>query len=124
MKIIRSYIDKPNQVWSTDITYIRLEKGFVYLAAIIDWNTKKILLWKLPNTMDISLTIGVLTDALFRYPKPEILNTDQGSKYRHPSKPTRQFIFIPLSKLSLTVKDSQKLPLGYLLATMFCYQVD
>ncbi len=74
-------VDKPNQVWSTDITYIRLEKGFVYLAAIIDWNTKKILSWKLSNTMDISLTTSVLNDALFHYPKPEILNTDQGSQY-------------------------------------------
>jgi len=74
-------IDTPNKVWSTDITYIKLEKGFVYLAAIIDWNTKKILSWKLSNTMDISLTTGVLNDALALYPKPEIFNTDQGSQY-------------------------------------------
>jgi len=74
-------IDTPNQVWSTDITYIKLEKGFVYLAAIIDWNTKKILSWKLSNTMDVSLTTSVLLDALSKYPKPEILNTDQGSQY-------------------------------------------
>ena len=74
-------VDTPNQVWSTDITYIKLEKGFVYLAAIIDWNTKKILSWKLSNTMDVSLTTSVLLDALSRYPKPEILNTDQGSQY-------------------------------------------
>ena len=74
-------IDSPNKVWSTDITYIKLEKGFVYLAAVIDWNTKKILSWKLSNTMDISLTTGVLNDALARYPKPEIFNSDQGSQY-------------------------------------------
>ncbi len=74
-------IEKPNQVWSTDITYIKLEKGFVYLAAIIDWNTKKILSWKLSNTMDISLTTSVLNEALSLYPKPEIFNTDQGSQY-------------------------------------------
>lgn len=74
-------IDTPNKVWSTDITYIRLEKGFVYLAAIIDWNTKKILSWKLSNTMDISLTTGVLNEALSLYSKPEIFNTDQGSQY-------------------------------------------
>jgi len=74
-------IDKPNQVWSTDITYIKLEKGFVYLAAIIDWNTKKILSWKLSNTMDVSLTTAVLNEALSLYPKPEIFNTDQGSQY-------------------------------------------
>ena len=77
----RVVIDTPNQVWSTDITYIKLEKGFVYLAAIIDWNTKKILSWKLSNTMDVSLTTSVLLDALSKYPKPEILNTDQGSQY-------------------------------------------
>ena len=74
-------IDTPNKVWSTDITYIRLEKGFAYLAAIIDWNTKKILSWKLSNTMDVSLTTTVLKEALALYPKPEIVNTDQGSQY-------------------------------------------
>lgn len=74
-------IEKANQVWSTDITYIRLEKGFAYLAAIIDWNTKKILSWKLSNTMDVSLTTGVLKEALALYPKPDIINTDQGSQY-------------------------------------------
>lgn len=74
-------IDTPNRVWSTDITYIRLEKGFAYLAAIIDWNTKKILSWKLSNSMDISLTTGVLKEALSLYPKPEIFNSDQGSQY-------------------------------------------
>jgi putative transposase len=58
-----------------------LEKGFVYLAAIIDWHSKKILSWKLSNTMDISLTTGVLREALALYPKPEIFNTDQGSQY-------------------------------------------
>jgi putative transposase len=74
-------IDTPNKVWSTDITYIKLEKGFVYLAAIIDWNTKKILSWKLSNTMDVKLTTDVLNDALAKYPKPEIFNSDQGSQY-------------------------------------------
>ncbi len=74
-------IDRANKVWSTDITYIKLEKGFVYLAAIIDWHSKKILSWKLSNTMDVSLTISVLNEALALYPKPEIFNTDQGSQY-------------------------------------------
>lgn len=74
-------IDIPNKVWSTDITYIKLEKGHVYLAAIIDWNTKKILSWKLSNTMDISLTTSILNEALSLFPKPEIFNTDQGSQY-------------------------------------------
>jgi putative transposase len=74
-------IDKVNQVWSTDITYIKLGTGFVYLAAIIDWHSKKILSWKLSNTMDNSLVTSVLKEALVLYPKPEIFNTDQGSQY-------------------------------------------
>jgi len=77
----RVVIEKINQVWSTDITYIKLEKGFVYLAAIIEWHSKKILSWKLSNTMDISLVTAVLNEALVFYPKPEIFNTDQGSQY-------------------------------------------
>jgi len=74
-------IDTPNKVWATDITYIKLEKGFVYLAAVIDWNSKKILSWKLSNTMDVKLTTDVLNEALTLYSKPEIFNTDQGSQY-------------------------------------------
>jgi len=74
-------IDTPNRVWSTDITYIKLEKGFVYLASIIDWHSKKILSWKLSNTMDVKLTTDVLKEALMLYPKPEIFNSDQGSQY-------------------------------------------
>jgi putative transposase len=74
-------IDRANKVWSTDITYIKLETGFVYLAAIIDWHSKKILSWKLSNTMDITLVTDVLKEALAFYPKPEIFNTDQGSQY-------------------------------------------
>ncbi len=86
LKDFRNYagqvvIENTNQVWSTDITYIKLEKGFVYLAAIIDWHSKKILSWKLSNTMDVSLTTSVLKEALALYPKPEIFNTDQGSQY-------------------------------------------
>ena len=77
----RVVVEMTNQVWSTDITYIKLDKGFVYLAAIIDWHSKKILSWKLSNTMDVSLTTSVLKEALALYPKPEIFNTDQGSQY-------------------------------------------
>jgi len=74
-------IDTPNKVWSGDITYIRLERGYAYLSVIIDWHTKKILSWKLSNTMDVRLTTDVLKDALNKYPKPEIFNSDQGSQY-------------------------------------------
>ena len=74
-------IDTPNKVWSTDITYIKLERGYVYLASIIDWHSKKILSWKLSNSMDVKLTTDVLKEALMLYPKPEIFNSDQGSQY-------------------------------------------
>ena len=70
-----------DQVWSADITYIKLARGFAYLAAIIDWHTKKVLAWKLSNTMDVSLTTDVLQTALERHGKPQIFNTDQGAQY-------------------------------------------
>lgn len=74
-------IDTPNKVWSADITYIKLQNGFAYLAAIIDWHTKKILSYKLSNTMDVHLTTRVLEEALMLYGKPDIFNSDQGSQY-------------------------------------------
>ena len=74
-------IDEANKVWSADITYIRLEHGYAYLAAIIDWYSKKILAWKLSNTMDTHLTTSVLNEALFKYAKPDIFNSDQGVQY-------------------------------------------
>ncbi|BCD92526.1 hypothetical protein fh0823_26650 [Francisella halioticida] len=74
-------IDKANNVWSADITYIRLECGYAYLAAIIDWHSKKILAWKISNTMDTHLTTSVLKEALFKYGKPDIFNSDQGTQY-------------------------------------------
>jgi len=74
-------IDKPNKVWSTDITYIKINGGMVYLAAIIDWYSKAILSWKISNCMDTDLVMGVLNDAIAKYGKPEIFNTDQGSQY-------------------------------------------
>jgi len=75
------FINKPNEVWSADITYIRLEKGYAYLAAVIDWNSKRILSWKVSSTMDTKLTTSVLNEALANNPKPKIFNTDQGSQY-------------------------------------------
>jgi len=74
-------VDKPNEVWSGDITYIRMNGGFMYLAAIIDWNTRAILAYKLSNTMDATLVSDVLKIALNRYPAPKIFNSDQGSQY-------------------------------------------
>lgn len=74
-------INYANQVWSTDITYIRVKGGFVYLAAIIDWYSKAILSWKISNTMDTELVMDVLYEAIDAYGLPEIFNTDQGSQY-------------------------------------------
>ena len=74
-------IVRANQVWSTDITYIKIKGGMVYMAAIIDWYSKAILSWRISNTMDTDLVMGVLNEALSFYGKPEIFNTDQGSQY-------------------------------------------
>ncbi len=74
-------VDTPNEVWSGDITYIRMNGGFMYLAAIIDWNTRAILAYKLSNSMDATLATDVLKMALAKYPAPKIFNSDQGSQY-------------------------------------------
>lgn len=74
-------IERANQVWSTDITYIKIKGGMVYLAAIIDWYSKAVLSWRISNVMDTELVMGVLNEALLLYGKPEIFNTDQGSQY-------------------------------------------
>lgn len=74
-------IIRGNQVWSTDITYIRLVQGFVYLVAIIDWYSRKVLAWQVSNTMDAGFCVDCLTAALNEYGAPEIFNTDQGSQF-------------------------------------------
>ncbi|WP_066042352.1 IS3 family transposase [Bathymodiolus septemdierum thioautotrophic gill symbiont] len=74
-------INHANQVWSTDITYIKIAGGMVYMAAIIDWHSKAVLSHRISNTMDSQLVMSVLNDALEKYPHPEIFNTDQGSQY-------------------------------------------
>jgi len=73
-------ITRPDQVWSTDITYIRLAYGFAYLVAIIDWYSRKVLAWRVSNTIDTSFCIDCLEEALSRG-NPEIFNTDQGSQF-------------------------------------------
>jgi len=75
------YVPTPNEVWSGDITYIRTNSGFMYLAAVIDWHTKAILAYKISNSMDATLATDVLKEALSKYPKPKIFNSDQGSQY-------------------------------------------
>lgn len=72
---------RPNHVWSTDITYIRLAHGFVYLVAIIDWYSRKVLSWRVSNTMDVGFCVDCLTAALKQYGTPDIFNTDQGSQF-------------------------------------------
>ncbi len=74
-------IDRTNQVWCTDITYIRLKGGFVYLVAIMDWYSRKVLAWELSNTMDTSFCVSALERAIRIYGKPDIFNTDQGSQF-------------------------------------------
>lgn len=74
-------IDRANQVWATDITYIPLSKGYVYLAAIMDWASRKVLSWRLSNTLDTSFCLAALTEAIERYGCPEIFNSDQGCQF-------------------------------------------
>ena len=74
-------IERPNQVWSADITYIPVQGGFLYLVAIMDWASRRVLAWRLSNTMDTSFCLAALAEALEGYGIPEIFNTDQGSQF-------------------------------------------
>ena len=74
-------IDRPNQVWCADITYIPVQRGFLYLVAIMDWATRHVLAWRLSNTMDARFCLEALNEALARHGRPEIFNTDQGSQF-------------------------------------------
>ena len=74
-------IDRPNQVWATDITFIPMPRGFLYLVAIMDWFSRKVLSWRLSNTMEADFCVEALEEALARYGKPEIFNSDQGSQF-------------------------------------------
>jgi putative transposase len=72
---------RPNQVWAMDITYIPMARGFVYLAAVVDWFSRRVLAWRLSITMEAAFCIEALDEALVRHGKPEIFNTDQGSQF-------------------------------------------
>lgn len=74
-------IDRPNQVWAADITYIPMSRGFVYLCAVMDWASRRVLAWRLSNTMTPTFCIEAAQEAINRYGKPEIFNTDQGSQF-------------------------------------------
>jgi putative transposase len=74
-------VQRPNQVWSTDITYLRLAHGFSYLVAIVDWYSRKVLTWRLSNTLDTGFCVDCLQEAVRRFGAPEIFNTDQGAQF-------------------------------------------
>lgn len=74
-------ITRPNQVWCTDITYIPMRRGFLYLVAVMDWHSRKVLSWRLSNTMEAGFCTEALKEALARYGPPEIFNSDQGSQF-------------------------------------------
>jgi putative transposase len=74
-------IDRPNHVWAIDITYIPMARSFVYLAAVMDWFARRILAWRLSNTMEVSFCIDAVEEALAKYGRPQIFNSDQGSQF-------------------------------------------
>jgi putative transposase len=74
-------IEQPNQVWCADVTYIPMRRGFLYLVAIMDWASRKVLAWQLSNTMEADFCVAALEEAIVRYGKPDIFNTDQGSQF-------------------------------------------
>jgi putative transposase len=77
-------IDRPNQVWCADITYLPMRRGFLYLVAVMDWATRKVLSWRVSNTLDVEFCLEALEQALARFGRPEIFNTDQGSQFTSP----------------------------------------
>ena len=74
-------ITAPNQVWAMDITYIPMARGFLYLAAVIDWHSRRVLAWRVSITMETAFCIEAVEDAIARHGRPEIFNTDQGSQF-------------------------------------------
>ena len=77
-------IDRPNQVWCTDITYIPMRRGFLYLVAVMDWSTRKVLSWRVSNTMEVDFCIEALEEAMDLFGRPAIFNSDQGSQFTSP----------------------------------------
>jgi putative transposase len=74
-------IDRPNQVWAMDITYVPMSRGFVYLAVVLDWFSRRVLSWRVSITMEAAFCVATLEEALAKHGKPEIFNTDQGSQF-------------------------------------------
>lgn len=75
------HIDRPNQVWCTDITYLPMRRGFLYLVAIMDWATRKVLAWRISNTDEAEFCVEAFNEAVHRFGAPEIMNSDQGSQF-------------------------------------------
>jgi len=74
-------VDRPNQVWCADITYLPMRRGFLYLVAIMDWHTRKVLAWRISNTLEAEFCVEALNEAIYKFGPPEIMNTDQGSQF-------------------------------------------
>ena len=74
-------VDRPNQVWAADITYLPMRRGFLYLVAIMDWHTRKVLAWRISNTMEANFCVEALNEAILKFGAPKIMNTDQGSQF-------------------------------------------
>jgi putative transposase len=74
-------VERPNQVWAMDITYIPMARGFVYLAAVVDWFSRRVLAWRLSITLEVAFCLEAVEEALARHGRPEIFNTDQGSQF-------------------------------------------
>jgi putative transposase len=74
-------VERPNQVWAADITYIPMNRGFMYLVAVMDWHSRKLLSWRISNTLDTDFCVEAVEEALNRYGVPEIFNTDQGAQF-------------------------------------------
>jgi putative transposase len=77
-------VDRPNQVWCADITYLPMRRGFLYLVAVMDWATRKVLSWRVSNTLEAEFCLEALEEAMARFGTPEIFNTDQGSQFTSP----------------------------------------
>ncbi len=74
-------VERPNQVWASDITYLPMRRGFLYLVAIMDWFTRKVLAWRISNTLEADFCVEALNEAIHKFGAPEIMNTDQGSQF-------------------------------------------
>ncbi|WP_237062796.1 IS3 family transposase [Loktanella sp. M215] len=74
-------VERPNQVWCVDITYLPMRRGFLYLVAIMDWHTRRVLAWRISNTLDADFCVDALNEAIYRFGPPDIMNSDQGSQF-------------------------------------------